>query len=391
MKFLWRFLCLVLLVLSEVSSAQKETKIIIAAQKIPIYLPLLQSKKVGVVANQSSVIFRSEKPQDYISVVDSLPKLGVNITKIFSPEHGFKGMTDAAVHIANSTDENSKLPVISLYGKHKKPSKEQLQDIDIMVCYLQDVGVRFYTYLSTLHYVMEACGEQNIPVMVLDCPNPNAHYIDGPILQEKCKSFLGLHPIPLVYGMTIGEYAQMIDGEGWLQNGIHCDLTIIPLDNYTHQTPYKLRIPPSPNLPNAQSIALYPSLGLFEGTIISIGRGTSYPFQCWGAPWFKQYEYKYVPVPKKGALRPKFLNEKCYGMDLRIAAPPKSLRIQWLIRAYRYTAKSSFFGKTFDLHAGTPDLQQQIKNGWSEEAIKKTWEQGLADFKKVRARYLLYP
>lgn len=362
-----------------------------AACRLLDYIYLLHNKRVGVVANQSSIVFHHQKKDSLVCIVDTLSNLGVSVVKIFSPEHGFKGTIDAAVKIKDTVYKKQKTPVISLYGKHKKPTPEQLEHIDLMLFYIQDVGVRFYTYLSTLHYVMEACAESSIPLVLLDCPNPNAHYIDGPVLESDCKSFLGMHPVPLVYGMTIGEYAEMINGEGWLKNNIRCDLQVIPLRFYTHQTRYKLPIKPSPNLRNTRAIKLYPSLGLFDGTVISAGRGTSYPFLMWGAPWLKQYAYHYTPVPRKGARSPKFLNEKCYGVNLKNYKVKNEIELDWLIKAYRYTAIKVFFTKTFDLHAGNHTLQKQIKAGINEKQIKASWQKGLNTFKKIRAKYLLYP
>ena len=245
-------------------------------------------------------------------------KLNINIKKVFSPEHGFRGKADAGELVKDGKDTKNRIDIYSLHGKHKKPTKEQLQDIDIMVFDIQDVGVRFYTYISTLHYVMEACAEKNIPLLILDRPNPNGNYVDGPVLEKEHSSFLGMHPIPLVHGMTIGEYAQMINGENWLSYSIQCKLTIIPLKNYTHTSTYNLPVRPSPNLPNDQSIKLYPSLGLFEGTNINAGRGTEFQFQRYGAPFLNKdhYEFSYTPIANFGAKYPKHQNTVCYGADL---------------------------------------------------------------------------
>jgi len=280
------------------TSASCQKQITISAANVDAYIPLLKEKKVGIVAHQASVI---SSAKNTIHLVDLLRKKNISIQKVFAPEHGFRGTADAGEKIENQIDSKTQLPIISLYGKNRKPSKEQLKGIEIMVFDLQDVGVRFYTYLSTLHNVMEACAENNIPLIVLDRPNPNAHYIDGPVLNLEHKSFVGMHPVPIVYGMTIGEYAQMINGEKWLANSIKCDLTIIPLKNYTHQTTYQLTVRPSPNLPNKQSIALYPSLCLLEPTKVSIGRGTDLQFQVYGHPGFPKTDFSYVPKSNFGS------------------------------------------------------------------------------------------
>src|SRR5690606_1262295 len=260
--------------------------IMVGANQTDIYLPLLANKKVGVVANQTSVIFREDaESKNYIHLVDSLLSLNVDVKKVFAPEHGFRGEADAGEEVADGKDKRTGLPLISLYGKNKKPTKEQLEGIDILIFDIQDVGVRFDTYISTLHYVMEACAENNIPMLIFDRPNPNGSYIDGPTMEPQHTSFLGMHPIPLVHGMTIGEYAKMINGEGWLTGGIQCEINIIPVKNYTHDMPYGLPVRPSPNLPNDQSVQLYPGLGLFEGTNINAGRGTEFQFQMYGAPF----------------------------------------------------------------------------------------------------------
>ena len=284
-------------------------QIIPAAERSNLYLPLLKDKKVALVVNQSSLVGQRH-------LLDHLLKHGVKVQKIFAPEHGFRGKADAGAHIKNSRDSKTGLPIISLYGKHKKPTKSDLKGIDLIVFDIQDVGVRFYTYLSTLHYIMEAGAEQQIPVMVLDRPNPNGQYIDGPVLQKKYRSFVGLHPVPVVYGMTIGEYAKMINGEGWLKGRKKAELTVIPLAQYTHQSSYVLAVKPSPNLPNGRAVALYPSLAFFEGTVISAGRGTKKPFQLYGAPQYSVKKFSFVPKSRSGAKYPKFKGKRCYGVDL---------------------------------------------------------------------------
>ena len=285
------------------------------------------------------------------------------------------------------------MPIISLYGDNKKPSQKQLDGLEIIIFDIQDVGVRFYTYISSLHYVMEACAENNIQLIVIDRPNPNAHYIDGPVLETKHKSFVGMHTVPIVYGMTIGEYAQMINGEKWLNNGIQCDLTVMPLKNYTHQTTYSLPIKPSPNLPNDTAINLYPSLCLFEGTIISAGRGTEMQFQIFGAPYLqnKKFDFNFTPIANEGAKYPKFKDKLCYGKDLRNHKKLNMLNLDWMIEAYNTTTKKeSYFNKFLVKLAGTKKLQQQIESGMTTEEIRKTWQKGLVEFQKTRSKYLIY-
>ena len=371
-----------------------------AAQNIDLYLPLLQNKNVGLVANQTSVIAQNlgNKPK-FTHMADSLQELGIQLQKVFAPEHGFRGTADAGAYIHNGIDDKTGLHVISLYGKNKKPLAEDLQDINLMVFDIQDVGVRFYTYLSTLHYVMEACSEQNIPLIVLDRPNPNGHYIDGPVLEDPFKSFVGMHPVPIVYGMTIGEYAQMINGESWLNNGLKTDLMVIPVANYNHDSPYSLPIPPSPNLRSDQAIALYPSLCLFEGTPITAGRGTQRPFEMFGAPELDQKVYPHTFYPKSGpgAKSPKFKDQSCQGRDLGAIKPPNYIELKWLIETYRaaydqgVSNRQKFFNRFFDKLAGTDQLKKDIIDGLSAEEIRVRWAPEIQAFKKVRAKYLIYP
>ena len=367
--------------------------IIVGANQTELYLPLLEGKRVGIVANQTSVVFKANS--NYTHLIDSLLSLNVDITKVFSPEHGFRGKADAGELVKDGIDTKTNLPIFSLHGKHKKPSKEQLKDLDIVVFDIQDVGVRFYTYISTLHYIMEACAEEGIAVLIFDRPNPNGHYIDGPTLEIENKSFLGMHPIPLVHGMTIGEYAKMINGEKWLANGVQCKLKVIPVKNYMHKTPYSLAIRPSPNLPNDQSIKLYPSLGLFEGTNINAGRGTEFQFQRFGAPFLDQdiYKFSYTPIANFGAKHPKHKNAICYGKDLKDDVLNGIMTLKWVIEAYQNSTDKSLFFNTdnFTKHAGTNKLQQQIEAGLSEDAIKATWKEGIDNFKKTRETYLIYP
>lgn len=371
-------------------------KIETGAQQVSTYLPLLKNKKIAVVANQTSVIFKSEighlkSNNNYIHLVDSLLKLNIDVKKVFSPEHGFRGKADASEKVANGIDVKTGLPIVSLYGNNKKPTPKQLQNIDVVIFDIQDVGVRFYTYISTLHYVLEACAENKIPVLVLDRPNPNGHYIDGPTLDIAYKSFVGMHPVPLVYGMTIGEYAHMINGENWLKNNVKCDLTIIPLKNYQHKSTYHLPIRPSPNLPNDVAINLYPSLGFFEGTTINAGRGTEFQFQQYGAPYFPKSDFTYTPEPNFGSKYPKHQGKLCYAVDLKNTATLNIVNIQWLIDAFNKTpATEKFFGSTFTIHAGSTELEQQLKNGLSANEIQNSWQPQIEKFKKIRKKYLIY-
>lgn len=384
-----------------IKQVKEDTTIVVGANQTELYLPLLKGKRVGVVANQTSVIFKqistsSKAPRKsaHVHLIDSLVKLKVAIKKVFAPEHGFRGKADAGEQVKDGIDTKTKLPIISLHGKHRKPTQTHLQGLDIVVFDIQDVGVRFYTYISTLHNVMEACAEAGIPVVIFDRPNPNGHYIDGPTLNNKHKSFLGMHPIPLVHGMTIAEYAKMINGEQWLADGLQCDITVIPIKNYAHYTAYSLPIRPSPNLPNDHSIKLYPSLGLFEGTNINAGRGTEFQFQRYGAPFLnpETMSLRYTPIANFGAKYPKHQNTLCYGEDLQDVELNNKMTLKWIIKAYENSMdKSKFFNTdNFTKHAGTTILQQQIIDGLSEEAIKATWKEDLEAFKKIRAQYLIY-
>lgn len=364
------------------------TSVIVAANHTKNYLLLLKNKNIGVVANQTSVIF---KGKSYTHLVDSLLQLNIAVKKVFSPEHGFRGNVDAAKHVANGIDTKTGLPIISLYGKNKKPTVANLKGLDLVVFDIQDVGVRFYTYISTLHYVMEACAENNIPILVLDRPNPNAHYIDGPILNPKYSSFVGKHPVPLVYGMTIGEYANMINGEQWLKGKVKCNLTVVPLQNYTHKSDYHLPIRPSPNLPNDIAINLYPSLGFFEGTPINAGRGTEQQFQHYGSALFPKNTFTYTPKSNFGSKYPKDQNKVCYGVNLAHIPKQNKINIKWLVDAYqKYPNKQKFFGRTFTIHAGDTVLEEQLKQGLSALEIEKSWQPAIEKFKKIRAKYLLY-
>ena len=382
---------------NNIKGVPSKTDIITGADQTSKYLPYLKGKNVGMTINQTSTIGNKLS-------MDSLLSLGVKVVKGFGPEHGFRGNASDGAKIGNDKDDKTGIPIISLYGDHNKPTKEDLAGIDVMIFDIQDVGVRFYTFLSTLHYVMEACAENNVELIVFDRPNPNDSYVDGPILDEKFKSFVGMHPIPIVHGMTFGEYAQMVNGEGWLANKIKCKLKVIKLLNYKHGKPYTLPIPPSPNLNTQQSILLYPSLCLFEGTIISQGRGTYFPFQVLGNPELKgKYSFSFKPVSIKGMSdNPPHMNKECYGLDLRKYNTEKfketgRINLSWLIELYNaYPFKDKFFNKNknenfgIDRLAGTDKLRKQIIAGKTEKEIRDSWEPGLSQYKNMRKKYLLY-
>jgi len=384
MRIIVVFLLMVMSLLAEDSK--------VGAENRSAYFPLLKNKNVAVVVNHSSFVGNTH-------VVDLLMNNGVQVKRIFAPEHGFRGKADAGEHLKNGVDVKSGLPIISLYGKHKKPTNQDLEGIEVIIFDIQDVGVRFYTYLSTLHYVMEAAAESGVRVIVLDRPNPNGERIDGPVMQKEFYSFVGLHPVPLLYGMTIGEYAGMINGEGWLKRGVKVDLKVIKLQNYRHDKFYHLPIKPSPNLPNDLSIALYPSLALFEGTVISAGRGTTKQFQLYGAPKYKKREFSFVPKPMTGAKYPKYRGQRCYGVDLshvdvKVVHQAQSMNLTYLLDAYKnYDDKANFFLKNgfFERLAGNSKLRKQIEAGQSAAVIRGSWQKDLKQFKKMREKYLLYP
>ena len=374
-----QIICIGLLLLTFSVNAQK---LVLGAERTNIYLPLLKNKKIAIVGNQTSMIANTH-------LVDSLLSLKVNVVKVFSPEHGFRGKADAGAIIEDETDDKTGLPIISFYRKNKKPTAEQLKGIEFLLFDIQDVGARFYSYISTLHYVMEAAAENNIKVIVLDRPNPNGHYIDGPIREKGFESFVGMHPIPIVHAMTIGEYAQMINGEKWIAR--QCDLTVIEMENYTHDMSYDLPIKPSPNLPNSRSINLYPSLCLFEGTNLSLGRGTEYPFQHFGAPYLKS-NYSFTPKSGEGSKSPPHENKKCYGTDLRFQDNYlEEINLNWLIESYNNCPeKEKFFNSFFDKLAGTDKLRLQIIEAKTVKEIKESWQEGLNSFKQKRRKYLIY-
>ena len=363
------------------------------AESTSLYLNLLKGKNIAVVANQTSVIEKiaaANEKRVFTHLVDSLLSLKIKIKKVFAPEHGFRGKADAGEIIKDGFDRKTGLPIISLYGKNKKPSAAQLKGIDVVVFDIQDVGARFYTYISSLHYVMEACAEMGIPLIILDRPNPNGHYIDGPVLELEHRSFVGMHKVPVVYGMTIGEYGKMINGEKWLHNNIKCDLTIIPLKNYEHQIAYSLPIKPSPNLPNDKSIQLYPSLCFFEGTNVSAGRGTEMQFQIYGSPFLDKNAFSFTPQANEGAKYPKYKNKVCFGEDLRTTENFNALDLSFIIKAYKQNSSKEFFNNFFTKLAGTEKLQGQIEQGVSQKEIQMSWKNGIERFKKVRSKYLIY-
>lgn len=359
------------------------------AERTGEYLPLLQGKRVAVVTNATGMIGGTH-------LVDSLLALRVQVVKVFAPEHGFRGEADAGEHVKDEKDTRTGLPLVSLYGSNKKPTAAQLEGVDVLLFDIQDVGVRFYTYISTLHYVMEAAAEQGRKVVVLDRPNPNGFYVDGPLLEQKHTSFVGMHPVPLVHGMTIGEYARMINGERWLKNAVRCDLTVVPCEGYDHGTIYELPVRPSPNLPNIAAVYLYPSLGLFEGTPVSVGRGTEFPFQCIGFPGSGLGSFAFTPRSMPGAKSPPHLGKECKGLDLREYGTFQSrmdrrLRLHWVIGMYEAAPdKAAFFTPFFDKLAGTARLRERIQAGDDEDTICASWQPGLESFRRIRAKYLLY-
>lgn len=361
----------------------------VGAERFGEYGGLLVGKNVGIVANQTSRVGET-------CTVDFLLDKGVKVVRVFCPEHGFRGTADAGAAVGDYVDESTGLPVISLYGKKKKPLPADLQGIDVMIFDIQDVGVRFYTYLSTLHLVMEACAEMDIPLLVLDRPNPNAFYVDGPVLKKECSSFVGMHPVPVVYGMTIGEYARMINGEGWLKGGIACALTVIPCTGWERQQVFTLPEKPSPNLPDSVSVLLYPSTCFFEGTVVNEGRGTHQPFQVFGHPDLKDMPYEYAPRAIPGmCMKPKCEGLACHGMDLRkdagVILSLKRLNLEWLLKAYQaYAGDKPFFNSFFDKLSGDPRVREAIMAGKTEREIRALWKEDVEQFERVRQKYLIY-
>ncbi|MEP0987053.1 DUF1343 domain-containing protein [Ekhidna sp.] len=379
-----RFLFLSLIIISGCSNQSQEapTTISPGAYQTEQYLSLLRNKSIGLTVNHSSLINETH-------LTDSLLSLGINVTKVYTPEHGFTGTVSDGVSIAYDSAD-SPYELISLYGKNKKPTKEQLNGIDLMIFDIQDVGARFYTYISTMHYVMEACAKNNIPLIILDRPNPNGSYVDGPVLDTAFSSFVGMHPIPIVHGLTVGELALMINGEGWLENGLKADLTVIPVGNWDHTIPYSLPIKPSPNLPDDLSISLYPSLCLFEGTIMSVGRGTDHAFQQIGHPQYPDTTYSFTPRSREGAKWPPYEDQKCYGISWKGEKPQYKFSLQPLIQAYKKMNEVDFFNDYFKRLAGNDVLQKQVEMGMTESEIRATWQESLNQFKQKRTKYLLY-
>jgi uncharacterized protein YbbC (DUF1343 family) len=358
------------------------------AEQLDLLLPKLQGKAIALVVNNTSLLGKTH-------LADTLLTRGISIKKIFAPEHGFRGTADAGEQVKDGVDTKTGLPLVSLYGSNKKPTPEQLADVDIVIFDIQDVGVRFYTYISTMHYLMEACAEQEKKLIILDRPNPNGAVIDGPVLEPEYKSFLGMHQIPVAHGLTVGELALMINGEGWLGQRKKCDVEVITIKNWKHSDPYSVPAKPSPNLPNDQAIRLYPSTGLFEGTVISVGRGTEMPFQILGHPLLKSMPFKFTPISIEGmAKNPPYENQVCYGIDLRKATPENNkITLKYLLDMYNaFPDKSKFFNAaSFDKHLGTSRLREQIVRGMKEEEIRQSWQGDLEAYKLIRNKYILYP
>lgn len=361
---------------------------IVGASRLELYLPEIKDKNVGIVANQTSVFNDTH-------LIDTLLTYNIDIRKIFTPEHGFRGKADEGASVGNSIDEKTNIPIISLYGNNKKPTSSQLEDIDVLLFDLQDVGTRFYTYISTMTYVMEAAAENDISVIILDRPNPNGFYIDGPVLEDENSSFVGLHQVPVVYGLTIGEYALMVNGEHWLKDSLQCNLQVIPLGDYDRDCIYRLSVKPSPNLPNWESVYLYPSLCFFEGTVVSVGRGTQFPFQVYGHPSI-QADFTFTPRQAEGRNKPLLCDKQCFGKDLTDYAhnfkkEKAKINLSWLIEAYNQLKdKEKFFNNFFLKLSGTKELQQQIEDGLSEKEIRDSWKEELDKYKEIRKKYLLY-
>lgn len=365
-------------------AAGSKAPLTIGAVQFDKYLPLLSDKRVALVVNHTSMVGNTH-------LADTLKALGVNLTKIFAPEHGFRGTADPGEHVEDGVDRRLGLPVVSLYGDNRKPKQEQLNDTDVLIFDIQDVGTRFYTYISTLHYVMEACAESGKKLIVLDRPNPNS-FVDGPILDTAFRSFVGMHPIPIVHGLTVGELARMVNGEGWLKGELKCELEVIPVLNWKRDEFYSCPVRPSPNLPDDQSIRLYPSLCFFEGTAISVGRGTQTPFQVIGNPLLKDMPYQFTPVSIEGMMKnPPFENETCYGIDLRNTPVERRLNIQYVIDMYNaFPDKDKFFNNYFNTLAGNATLRKKIEDGVSEAAIRESWQPGLEQYLQRRQQYLIY-
>jgi len=389
MKIVLILLCSILFNCRPESTPEQPDGVRTGAEQTEKYLPNIIDKSVALVANHTTLIGNTHS-------ADSLLSLGVKITRIFAPEHGFRGEAGAGDLIDNSIDRKTGIPVISLYGSEKKPLPVYLDDIDIMIYDIQDVGVRFYTYISTMHYVMEACAEKGIPLIIFDRPNPLGYYVDGPVLDTSYKSFVGMHPVPVVYGMTAGELAQMINGEGWLKGGVQCNLTVIPCSGYSHNTYYTLPVSPSPNLNSMEAVYLYPSLCFFEGTQMSLGRGTDFPFRVIGHPEYPDKSFSFIPQVNRGNRNPVFLDTRCYGLDLRSMDPDtlrqmRQINLEWLIKVYSsMKLGGKFFTEYLDRLAGSAELRKQITAGKTAEEIRESWQPALMKFRSTRKKYLLY-
>lgn len=372
-------------------TSSTDNDIVMGSERFSAYADDLKGKRVGLVINQTSMV-----QQEHL--LDFLLRQSVDVKAVFAPEHGFRGTADAGAHVKSGIDPGTGVPIISLYGSNKKPTAEQIKNLDVLIFDIQDVGARFYTYISTLHYVMEAAAENNKPVIVLDRPNPNGHYVDGPVLEKAFTSFVGMHPIPIVHGMTIGEYARMINGQKWLSGGLECRLKVVEMENYDHQTPYAPPVKPSPNLPNLHSIYLYPSLCFFEGTPLSVGRGTGHPFQLWGHPDMTIQDTSFTPQSMPGATSPPLLAKRSFGKAYTTQSLEElremKFSLQPILEAYQsYKGVAPFFNKDlfFNKLAGTDQLKSQIEAGLTEEEIRISWQEKLNAFKQMRKQYLLYP
>lgn len=357
----------------------------LGAERMDEYLPQLAGKRVGLVVNQTSVI-------NGIHLVDTLLSRGINVVKVMAPEHGFRGEAPDGAKIDDARDERTGIPIISIYGKTKKPSPAMLEDVDVLIFDIQDVGIRFYTFISTMHYVMEAAAENGKKIIVLDRPNPNGMYIDGPVKDDDINSFVAMHPIPIVHGLTVGELAQMINAEGWLKDGAKSDLTVIAMKNWDHNATYNLPISPSPNLPTDNSITLYPMLGLFEGTVVSVGRGTDFPFEVIGHPDYSKGSFNFTPAPNQGSKYPPMEGELCQGKYFGDEVASHELSLTYLLD-YHADLKddTTFFRSYINILSGTKSFQEQVELGWTEEQIKATWQPKLTAYKAMRKKYLLYP
>jgi uncharacterized protein YbbC (DUF1343 family) len=374
-------LCFIFCLLPTCSLAQPT----MGAQQLNLLLPKLKSQRVALLVNHTSTVGKTH-------IVDTLLQSGVTIQKIFAPEHGFRGNADAGETIKDGIDSKTQLPVISLYGKNKKPTAEQLRDVDVVIFDIQDVGARFYTYIGSMHYLMEGCAEQRKKLIILDRPNPNGSYIDGPVLDMSLRSFVGMHPVPITHGMTVGEYAQMINGQGWLEGKIKCEIEVVKMKNYTHQTSYSLPIKPSPNMPYDQTVALYPSTCLFEGTVLSVGRGTEHPFEWIGHPDLKNQPFEFTPISIEGMSKnPPHENNVCFGINLEKETVKKEISLKYLIDLYtQFPDKEKFFIPFFDKLVGNKTVREQIRKGMTESQIKSTWKKELEQYKRMRKKYLLY-